>query len=123
MRAKIGKQYNFSAGHWLPNVPDDHPCKRQHGHNYVVEVSASGLVDEVLGWVIDFGAIDSYMDVWLEKVDHRNLNDIIDNPTAEKIAIDALAFLEQSALAARLNFSVKVWETPKCWALVEGASA
>src|SRR5215468_9371730 len=32
----ISKFFEFSAAHHLTGLPDDHPCSRVHGHNYVV---------------------------------------------------------------------------------------
>jgi 6-pyruvoyltetrahydropterin/6-carboxytetrahydropterin synthase len=86
---EIFKEFTFDSAHWLPNVPDDHKCKRMHGHTYRVRLYISGALHPQLGWVIDFGDIKK---VWapLEKqLDHRILNDIpgLENPTAENLAI------------------------------------
>jgi 6-pyruvoyltetrahydropterin/6-carboxytetrahydropterin synthase len=113
---RIGKEYHFSAAHWLPEVKDGHPCKRMHGHNYVVEVE---LRNEISGngfcGHLDFYEIDAQVKPVIDRLDHRVINDFITNPTAENIA---LYFLAEINKERSIFYSVKVWETPKCWAMV-----
>ena len=118
MKATIAKRYSFSAGHWLPNVPPDHPCRVQHGHNYVVEIECAGNIDPVMGWVVDFHELDRYVKVFIADLDHSNLNDSIPNPTAENLALWFIAALSATAVGPYVS-SVTVWETPKCRARVD----
>ena len=119
--SRIGKTYEFSAAHFLTKVPDDHPCHRLHGNNYVVDIEVRGDVSERNGFCngIDFHDLDLIVKPILAKVDHRCLNDFIENPTAERIGQWLLdSILDNSA---KYVYSVKVWETPKCWAMVVNA--
>ena len=115
--SRIAKQYHFSAAHRLPKLHDSHPCFRLHGHNYVVEVEVRGETmprnDFCNG--LDFEDLDKHIKPLVDRLDHQYLNDIpgLESPTAERIA---QWFLEEIDLA--LLYSVKVWETPKCWAQV-----
>ncbi len=115
--ARIGKQYSFSAAHMLPKVGDGHPCKRLHGHNYIVEVEIRGEIAPKDGFCsnIDFLEVDRLMKPIIEKLDHHYLNEIpgLENPTAEHIAAWIL-----DKYPVKYLFSVTVWETPKCWAQV-----
>lgn len=115
---RIGKQYDFSAAHHLPLVYDGHPCKRMHGHNYLVEVEIRGEIAPLNGFCnqVDFSDIDQIMKPIIAKLDHQVLNDFIENPTAENIAAYLLSEFQANSL--RYLFAVKVWETPKCWAMV-----
>jgi 6-pyruvoyltetrahydropterin/6-carboxytetrahydropterin synthase len=115
--ARIGKQYAFSAAHHLPKVASGHPCKRMHGHNYLVEVEFRGEIAPKDGFCgnLDYADMDSDVKPVIEKLDHRLLNDFIDNPTAELIAAHILACINSQR---SIYYSVKVWETPKCWAMV-----
>ena len=45
----ISKEYHFSASHQLHDLPEDHPCHRLHGHNYVVEVDRFKAIEMALG--------------------------------------------------------------------------
>lgn len=88
-RVIVGREVRFSASHRLPNVPAAHKCSRMHGHSYRVAVEVTGTVDETLGWVADFGAIDIALRQMVHgPLDHRHLNDIdgLDNPTSERLA-------------------------------------
>jgi 6-pyruvoyltetrahydropterin/6-carboxytetrahydropterin synthase len=85
---EIWKQFTFEAAHLLPNVPEDHKCRRLHGHSYSVRVYVEGELDPQLGWVIDFSDIKkAYLPI-RQELDHYYLNDIegLENPTAENIA-------------------------------------
>lgn len=116
---RIAKEYSFEAAHMLPKVPDGHKCKRLHGHNYKVEVEFRGEIAPKDGFCgnLDFADIDAQVKPIIDRLDHQYLNEIegLDNPTAENIA----AYLLREINSTRsIFFSVKVWETPKCWAMV-----
>ncbi len=85
---QIWKQFTFEAAHLLPHLPDDHKCKRLHGHSYHVRVRVDGDLNPELGWVIDFDDIGKAFEPILLQLDHYYLNDIegLENPTAENIA-------------------------------------
>ncbi|HTN50892.1 MAG TPA: 6-carboxytetrahydropterin synthase QueD [Anaeromyxobacter sp.] len=84
-RMRLDVEFRFAASHRLPRY--DGPCFRLHGHNYVFFVAIEGEVDPRGGMIADFGDIKRVVqEQVLEKVDHRDLNDVLDNPTAENIA-------------------------------------
>lgn len=82
--AKIYREYDFDAAHQLEWHPG--ACQRLHGHTYTLEVSVAGNLDE-RGVVMDFAELDQVVRTRvLDLVDHQYLNDVIENPTAERIA-------------------------------------
>jgi 6-pyruvoyltetrahydropterin/6-carboxytetrahydropterin synthase len=84
-RMRLDVEFYFAAAHRLPRY--EGPCFRMHGHNYKFFVTVEGDVDPATGMIADFGVIKSVVgEEVLARVDHRNLNDILDNPTAENIA-------------------------------------
>jgi 6-pyruvoyltetrahydropterin/6-carboxytetrahydropterin synthase len=102
---KIIKEVKFSAGHFLTGVPADHPCSRQHGHNYIVNIELISNKLDDNGFIIDFNEIKSLIK---NKMDHVNLNDVMDrNPTAENIALDIMEMTTQ-LLKSRNLFDVAV---------------
>lgn len=115
--SRIGKEYSFSAAHQLTKVSSDHPCSRMHGHNYVVEIEVRGDVSTRNGFCngLDFYDIDQTVKPIIERLDHMCLNDFMENPTAELLAQYFLN--EIYKVSTRYVYSVKVWETPKCWAM------
>jgi 6-pyruvoyltetrahydropterin/6-carboxytetrahydropterin synthase len=84
-RMRLDVEFYFAAAHRLPRY--EGPCFRMHGHNYKFFVTVEGDVDPATGMIADFGVIKSVVgEEVLARVDHRNLNDILENPTAENIA-------------------------------------
>lgn len=86
---EIYKQFTFDSAHFLPFVPEDHKCRRMHGHTYIVRLYVAGELDPQLGWVADFGDVKQVWKPIEEQLDHRTLNNIagLENPTAENLAI------------------------------------
>jgi 6-pyruvoyltetrahydropterin/6-carboxytetrahydropterin synthase len=84
-RMRLDVEFYFAAAHRLPRY--EGPCFRLHGHNYKFFVTVEGEVDPATGMIADFGVIKTVVgEEVLARVDHRNLNDILENPTAENIA-------------------------------------
>jgi 6-pyruvoyltetrahydropterin/6-carboxytetrahydropterin synthase len=116
MRCRITKSFSFDAAHWLPHVPEDHKCRRMHGHTYTVVLGLEGDIDPVLGWVQDYGEVAAACRPLLRELDHRCLNDVagLENPTAEVLA----AWIHRRlAGALPLLVDVTVSETPGTTAL------
>jgi 6-pyruvoyltetrahydropterin/6-carboxytetrahydropterin synthase len=86
---KIFKNFRFEAAHFLPNVPEDHQCRRMHGHSYRLRVMIDGQLGKDSGWVMDFADIKSIVGPVVDRLDHQCLNDIagLENPTAELLAV------------------------------------
>ena len=84
-RMRLDVEFYFAAAHRLPRY--EGPCFRLHGHNYKMFVAVEGEVDPKTGMIADFGVLkQTVQEHVLARVDHRNLNDVLDNPTAENIA-------------------------------------
>lgn len=114
----ISKQFAFSASHRLEGLPDEHPCSRLHGHNYIVELSLTGTLDEV-GFIVDYRELAPFKDYLDEQLDHQHLNDRLDgNPTAENMAARLASWaVEHLDLPDNVHrLTVAVSETPKTWA-------
>lgn len=113
----IRKEFHFSAGHRLDCLPSDHPCGRQHGHNYIVVVELKSEELNEAGFVQDYGELKPIKE-WIDTiVDHWNLNDIVHfNPTAENLA--KWIYDTWKDKFPMLN-AIEVSETPKTWARYE----
>lgn len=86
---EIYKEFGFESAHFLPNVPEEHKCRRLHGHSFKVVVRVSGEVDSTAGWHTDFGDVKKVVTPLVERLDHYCLNDVegLSNPTSENIAV------------------------------------
>ena len=88
MRVELKKRFQFEAAHLLPNLPEDHKCRRLHGHSFSVEVVVAGECDPEQGWLMDYADVSkAFQPLWVQ-LDHRYLNEIpgLENPTSEMIA-------------------------------------
>lgn len=84
----IFKVFTIEAAHRLPNLPEQHKCRRLHGHSFKVEIHASGPLTEKEGWVMDFADLTRAFSPIYDQLDHFYLNDIpgLENPTSEMLA-------------------------------------
>lgn len=110
----ICRQFEFCASHQLLQMPEEHKCRRHHGHNYTVEIRLQGVPNS-LGMVADFADMDAAWKPIHAMLDHYHLNDIegLEVPTAENIC---LFILNGVVDALPLLHSVRVYEGPKSWA-------
>jgi 6-pyruvoyltetrahydropterin/6-carboxytetrahydropterin synthase len=100
---------DFDSAHRLPRY--DGPCVRLHGHRYRLRVTITGPVDPKTGMVMDFGALKRIVEERvLSVVDHRDLNGLLENPTAENMVV---LFYEKLEGALPGLKELKLWETPE----------
>lgn len=79
----VKKRLEISASHQL-HLSYESKCENLHGHNWIITVYCRAKDLNWDGMVIDFSVIKN---VIKEKLDHKNLNDILPfNPTAENMA-------------------------------------
>lgn len=115
----VTRRLRFSAAHRLHNPaltpmenralfgPDNNP--HGHGHNYELEVSVTGPIDERSGYVIDLGALRAIVeDALIQHLDHRHLNADVPflqgvNPTTENIIVACWGVLEPRLRPGRLT--------------------
>jgi 6-pyruvoyltetrahydropterin/6-carboxytetrahydropterin synthase len=107
MRTSVTRSFTFEAAHQLPW--HEGKCRNLHGHSYRLEVTVEGPVGDQ-GIVVDFAAIKAVVerDV-VARYDHRYLNDLLDNPTAELLATEIWKTVEAADLAVA---RIRLWETP-----------
>jgi 6-pyruvoyltetrahydropterin/6-carboxytetrahydropterin synthase len=113
---RIGCEFVFDAGHFVPGHAGQ--CKNMHGHTYRLEVVVEGPVGKS-GMVMDFSAVkDVVRSEVLSVLDHRVLNDIVENPSAESCIEWIWARLQTKLPLA----SVRLWEGDGKWAEKTAAS-
>jgi 6-pyruvoyltetrahydropterin/6-carboxytetrahydropterin synthase len=87
-----------------------------HGHNYMLDVSVRGPIDERTGYVMDLGALKRIVEGRvIDKIDHKNFNldvdfmrDVI--PTSENIIVAIWRELVPAIAPGQLTRLV-LWET------------
>ena len=118
MKAYLTRRYRFSASHRLhsdrmsaeKNAEVYGKCNNPfgHGHNYMLEVTVSGPVDEATGMVFNLADLDGFVESEiLERFDHQNLNILPDFqeavPTTENLCIATYGILERGFRQAHLE--------------------
>ncbi|HEU4997248.1 MAG TPA: 6-carboxytetrahydropterin synthase [Gemmatimonadaceae bacterium] len=122
----VTRRLHFSAAHRVHNpAMSDEENRRTfgkcnnpnwHGHNYILDVSVRGPLDERTGYVIDLTRVKEIVQQQvIDKVDHRNLNVEVDFlrdtiPTTENVIVAFWRVLEPALRPARLTRLV-LWET------------
>lgn len=86
---EIFKKFSIEAAHRLPNLPEQHKCRRLHGHSFVVEIYVAGPLTAKEGWIMDFADVTRAFQPLYDQLDHHYLNDIpgLENPTSEILAM------------------------------------
>lgn len=133
----LTRKAEFSAAHFYWNdqlSPEENgrvfgKCANRngHGHNYTIEVTVSGEIDPVTGFVVDLKLLKDILEREVVGVyDHRHLNHEIPDfkaaiPTTENIAIAAWQRLDGKIPGAKLH-KVRIYETPDLFADFYGDS-
>lgn len=104
----IVRRYSFEAAHQLNWHPGK--CRSLHGHSYVLEVEVAGPLDD-RGVVMDFAELDAPVTTLvLSRLDHRYLNDVCDNPTAERVGCLIGEWLDAGGIGWA---TLRLWETSR----------
>lgn len=82
LRFQATRIVKIEAAHQLAGLEHGHPCGRLHGHSYEFSITVSSASLDETGMVVDFGLLASVV----KALDHRTLNDILPQPTAENLA-------------------------------------
>jgi 6-pyruvoyltetrahydropterin/6-carboxytetrahydropterin synthase len=110
------RRFRFEAAHRLPHHPGK--CRELHGHSYLLEVTVERPVDATTGLAMDFADLKAIVrrEV-VDVLDHRYVNDIIENPTAEVMAIWIWERLSEPLGGLR---EVRLHETEACSVVYRG---
>ncbi|MBS0241545.1 MAG: 6-carboxytetrahydropterin synthase QueD [Proteobacteria bacterium] len=114
LTASITASYTFEAAHRLPLLPQSHKCHRLHGHNYRLEVTVTGPLDD-RGFVMDYAELDAVVAPFVAELDHRYLNEIagLENPTSEMIVHWFKARIDAALPDWRAK--LRLYETDRYW--------
>jgi len=83
---KVRRSFDFDAAHRLPRHPGK--CRALHGHSYRLVVTVDRAVDPASGLAVDFSDLKAVVKrEVVDLLDHSFVNDRIENPTAEVMAV------------------------------------
>ena len=131
----VTRRMHFNAAHRVHNPELSEEENRRlfgkcnnpnwHGHNYILDVSVTGPIDNRTGYVMDLAALKRVVqEAVIDHVDHRNFNLEVDFmrgviPTAENIVVGCWRVIAPRVAPARLVRLV-LWETPNNYVEYEG---
>jgi 6-pyruvoyltetrahydropterin/6-carboxytetrahydropterin synthase len=125
MKVHLSRRYRISASHRLHSAEFTDEENRSiygkcnnphgHGHNYIIQVTVSGPVDEVTGMVCNLAELDRWVQSRvIERFDYANLNlqecFLNQVPTTENLCKAIYGLLSEGFSLARLE-RVRVEET------------
>lgn len=117
---QIRKHFTFEAAHVLPYHQGK--CARLHGHSYRLEVALRGPLQTQgpeRGMIEDFDTVKSVVSRGIVDVlDHQSLNEIIDNPTCERIILWIWERLRPALVGLD---ELVLWETPTSCAILRAS--
>jgi 6-pyruvoyltetrahydropterin/6-carboxytetrahydropterin synthase len=125
MKAHLSRRYLFSASHRLHSAAmtdgeNQHiygKCNNPygHGHNYTLQLTVSGQVDQKTGMVCNLVDLDDFVDrEVLARYDHQNLNTLPEFaeevPTTENLCIHIYEIVQRNFPHGHLE-TVRLEET------------
>lgn len=133
---EVSRIFNFSASHFLTrhgasiasevplsnkrfakrNTLSHGKCENLHGHNYKLIVTIEGEVHKD-GMVMDFADIKKIVnEKALNDLDHSHLNEILENPSSENLAVYIWDKLKKDLPLKKIT----IYETENCFCEYKG---
>ncbi|MBB1126348.1 6-carboxytetrahydropterin synthase [Thiospirillum jenense] len=83
----LKRRYQFEAAHYLPQVPNGHPCGRMHGHRFGVILRICALELNVVTHSEQCNQLDALWQTLSIELHHQCLNHVpgLENPTSEHL--------------------------------------
>ncbi len=110
---KVSRDFRFEAAHNLPSYRGK--PEPLHGHSWKLRVTVEAPVGKE-GMAFDFVELGNEVESKVvSRLDHAYVNDVVDPPTAEGIAMWAWELLSHLPLA-----EITVWETENARVTYDG---
>ena len=106
----LSKEFVFDAAHNLIHYHGK--CEKLHGHTYRLKVVLEGQPDSE-GMIMDFIDLSRIVkELVISQLDHAYINDLIEQPSAENIALWIWNKLDDNLRRDNCNlYEVHLWET------------
>jgi 6-pyruvoyltetrahydropterin/6-carboxytetrahydropterin synthase len=135
-RVRVTRRLHFSAAHKLGRAEWSRAQNEEiyglcasenwHGHNYELDVTVAGEVDDETGFVYDLKQLRTLVeDLVINDVDHRNLNLDVSwltgvNPTTENLVVGIWNRIQPRLPDAVTLERLILWETPRNYVEYDG---
>ncbi|MFP4278358.1 MAG: 6-pyruvoyl trahydropterin synthase family protein [Wenzhouxiangella sp.] len=71
----------------LQHAPEGDHRRRIHGHTFTVRLHLSADLDQVMGWVMDYGDVKALFRPLFERLDHQPLHELPDLSDADPASL------------------------------------
>lgn len=114
---RIWKEQRFESALRLRRAPEEAPGLRLHGHSYLLRLHLSAPLDEVMGWVLDYGDVKERFKPLYGQLDHQLLDGLPGLEDADPASLVLWLRKELSAPLPQLD-RIDLQETPGCGAVL-----
>lgn len=108
-KMKLVINTHFDSAHKLPKY--DGLCANLHGHRWNIRITIFGEVDPITGMVVDFKDVKGI----IKELDHNFLNNIVENPTAENLALYLKEYIYERTPVSVKEVIIRLYESPDCY--------
>jgi len=119
------KKFQFASAHRMfnsdfsseENDKNFGKCQNIHGHNYCLEVSIGGLIDESKGYSVNLYELSNEVKSYIiDVLDHQYLNDILPGCKEKPVTMEIISAWIWKTLNAKLPqydfHKIRLWESP-----------
>lgn len=125
MAMTLSSEFKFDSAHRL--IDYHGKCENLHGHTYRLRITLAGTISQKSGssgMVIDFGILKQIVRTHvIDVLDHKLLNDVVEQPTAENLAVWVWDKLEPLLNGENYRLAeIVLWETEDNFVTYTGAA-
>lgn len=114
---RIWKEQRFESALRLSRAPEGDPRRHLHGHSYLLRLHLTAPLDEVMGWIVDYGDVKTLFKPIYKRLDHRLLDDLAGLDRADPASLTRWIRAEAADGLTQLD-RIDLHETPGCGALL-----
>jgi 6-pyruvoyltetrahydropterin/6-carboxytetrahydropterin synthase len=114
---RIWKEQRVESALRLSRAPAGSPARRLHGHSHLLRLHLTAPLDEVMGWVLDYGDVKERFKPVYERLDHRLLDELPRLADADPASLTLWLREELAARIPQLD-RIDLQETPGCGAVL-----
>lgn len=120
----LTKKFDFSSAHKMFNGDFSEEennihfgkCQNMHGHNYFLEVTASGSIDKSKGYFVNLNEMsEAIKSNIINVLDHRYLNDVLPDCKNKPVTIEVISMWIWNTIIQKMPdydlFKIRLWET------------
>jgi 6-pyruvoyltetrahydropterin/6-carboxytetrahydropterin synthase len=84
---RIWKEMSLDSAVRLKHAPHGDRRRRIHGHSFTVRLHLSAGLDQIMGWVMDYGDVKALFRPVFERLDHQPLHELPDLSDADPASL------------------------------------